>query len=113
MSEYLNYIPLPHLNDIKKRKVVPLIGAGFSKNAEGLKEGEYMPLWDDLGFKFADILKVPYKSNPVEVISEFVTKNSKIQLVEYLAEFLHHQVAKPGDAHKYLVRLPFVNLFYI
>jgi hypothetical protein len=55
VTSYLKYIPTPLLEDIIMSRCVPVIGAGFSRNAD-LPPGMDMPLWDKLGKKFADLI---------------------------------------------------------
>jgi SIR2-like domain len=102
-----DYLPQPLLDDIVKRNVIPLVGAGFSRNAEGLPTGKKMPLWTELGENFADLMHLPYCNDPIESISAFVKSHKKIRLVEYLTEMLFVNTARAGDAHKFLVKLPF------
>ncbi|MGG1600655.1 hypothetical protein, partial [Paenibacillus naphthalenovorans] len=49
---YIKYLPKPLLEDIINNNCIPIIGAGFSLNAE-LPKGKTMPKWDDLGEAFA------------------------------------------------------------
>jgi hypothetical protein len=85
------------LNDLVKGNVLPLIGSGFSRNAEGLSE-EIIPLWNELGELVANkIGTYEYNNNdPIAAISEFVKQYRKSKLVEYLCEFLHVGKARPG-----------------
>jgi hypothetical protein len=51
MTNYLHLVPRPLLDDIVNNRSIPIIGAGFSRNAE-LPGKLKMPLWDDLGGKY-------------------------------------------------------------
>lgn len=105
--KYLKHIQQPLLDDILKGNVIPIIGAGFSRNAEGIPNGQNMPMWSDLGREFAKLIQRPYEGNPLDPISEFVDQNKKVRLVEYLVDWLHAKSARPGKAHTYLTQLPF------
>ena len=46
--KYITSIPKPLLKDFLDRRVIPFIGAGFSKNAD-IPKGLSMPDWNELG----------------------------------------------------------------
>jgi hypothetical protein len=104
---YLNYIPTPVLDYLTEGRVVPLLGAGFSRNAEGLSSGEKLPLWNELGELFAkQLTNYHYDNDPITAISKYVKLHKKATLTKYLRKYLFVNKTKPGDAHKYLVQLP-------
>jgi hypothetical protein len=107
-QEYFNLIPQPLLHDIARGVVVPLIGSGFSRNAQGI-EGGKMPLWKDLGEQFAKLLPkgFQYDNNPTNAISKYVEYYGKTSLVDHLKDFLYAKVAKPSESHRYFAQLPF------
>jgi len=47
MAKYIRCLPKPLLDDIIKNRCIPIIGAGFSRNAD-LPSGLQMPLWHDI-----------------------------------------------------------------
>ncbi|NSW90276.1 MAG: SIR2 family protein [Firmicutes bacterium] len=103
---YINYLPKPLLGDIINNQCIPIIGAGFSLNAV-VSRGGKMPLWEDLGKKFAsELLEYPY-NNPVDAISAYCHEYSKIKLIEKLTEYIHIMDSKPGDVHTAFCSIPF------
>ena len=97
---------MPLLDDIVQGHCIPVIGAGFSKNAE-LPAGVSMPLWTDLGKHFASLNNNYPFSTPTDAISAFAQKFSRIKLVEELGKVLHIDDAKPGAAHISFAKLDF------
>jgi hypothetical protein len=47
-TKYLQSFPKPLLDDLIAGRWLPIVGAGFSRNAV-LPQGKAMPLWTDLG----------------------------------------------------------------
>ena len=47
-QQYLSHVPKPLLDDLVQGRVLPIVGAGMSRNAL-VPDGMEMPLWDDLG----------------------------------------------------------------
>lgn len=107
MEKYLNAFPQPFLDELLKSNVVPFVGSGMSNNAE-LPKGKKMPLWEELGKSFKDLLGKGYdKASSIEAISAFETKYSRQGLVEKLRELLYIDLCKPGKSHNIFGRLPF------
>lgn len=107
MNKYIKVFPQPFLDELLKSNVVPFVGSGMSNNAE-LPKGKEMPLWDQLGQSFKDILGKGYeKASSIEAISAFETKYSKQGLIEKLRELLYVDQCKPGKSHDVFGRLPF------
>jgi uncharacterized protein YutE (UPF0331/DUF86 family) len=106
LPKYINLIPKPLLDDIINDRCIPVIGAGFSKNAN-LPNGLSMPLWSDLGKNLAKRMEVPAEGTPIELISEFEEEFSRAKLVEALNEDLHIDQASPGDIHFKFADIPF------
>ena len=106
MAKYIKYFPKPFLDDLIEGRCVPFVGAGFSQNAK-LPRGKSMPLWDDLGKKFAtDILDYDY-SGAIDALSAFEHEYSRPKLVERLHDALNIDSAQPGEAHLSFCSLPF------
>ncbi|BEH11037.1 MULTISPECIES: hypothetical protein [Geobacter] len=70
MTDYIKYFPKPFLEDLVQSRCVPIIGAGFSKNAD-IPAGKSMPLWDDLGKSLKDSLQDYEYSNAIDAISAY------------------------------------------
>lgn len=104
MTTFLQHFPEPFLKDLVQGRCLPVIGAGFSRNAE-VPLGKTMPLWDDLGRELAKkITNYPY-STAIDALSAYAFEFSRPKLVEELADLLLVDTSKPGAAH-----LAFCNL---
>lgn len=99
-------VPDPLLDDIINNKCLPIIGAGFSRNAT-LPKGVVMPLWNDLADSFARKMKgYPY-INAIDSISAFCQQHGRPKTIEVLRTLLQIGIAKPGPAHLAFANLPF------
>lgn len=105
MQASISKFPKHLLNEINNGKCIPIIGAGFSKNAV-LGSGS-IPLWNELGELFAAELDLDYDGNPIDIISYYEHKYKRSVLVEKLWEILHINEAKPGKAHISFAKLYF------
>jgi hypothetical protein len=85
MHDFIKYLPDALLEDIVMSRSVPVIGAGFSKNAN-LPSGAKMPDWEELGKEIAKLIPNYEFTNPIDAISAFTHQFSKIKLVEYSLE---------------------------
>jgi hypothetical protein len=108
LSTYLKQnLPKPLLEDIIGNRCLPIIGAGFSKNAI-LQSNKSMPNWDELGKLFANEFEPVYVSNsPLEIISAYDYEFKRVKLIEKMTEFLHIKDSQPGSVHKAFCELPF------
>lgn len=97
--DYISYIPKPLLNDFINNRVVPFVGAGFSKNAD-IPSGISMPDWNDLGeLAAAEISDYAYDKNPIDALSYYESLFSRTKLVEFLMKVLHIGEVKPGETY--------------
>jgi len=103
---YLKYFPEPFLEDLVKGKCIPIIGSGFSKNAD-LPINKKMPVWDELGKEIATQIPGYQYSGALDAISAYCHEYSRTKLIEKLSELLLISSAKPGVAHKSFCELPF------
>lgn len=79
---YLSSIPKPLLNDFITGRVIPFVGAGFSKNAD-IPMGLSMPDWNELGKLAADeIPGYDYDNNAIDALSYYEDLYSRSKLVE-------------------------------
>ncbi len=106
MKTYIKFFPNPLLDDIIKNRCVPIIGAGFSKNAVLNKEHS-IPDWDQLGRALANYLTDYEYGGPVDALSYYEHEYSRPKLVEQLTEELSVGLARPGGAHMAFCSLPF------
>ena len=100
--------PKTLLDDFIDNRVVPLVGAGFSKNAL-IPSGLEIPDWDKLGKAVANYLpNYEYTSgNAIDALSVFEELNSRAQLIELIARELHIDLLKPSETHD-----AFCDLFF-
>ena len=104
--KYLNSIPKPLLIDFLNNRVIPFVGAGFSKNAD-IPEGLSMPDWWELGELAAqEIQGYKYENDPIDALSYFEDLFSRSKLIEFLLRKLNYGMIKPSDTYK-----AFCNLF--
>jgi hypothetical protein len=103
---YLKHFPKPLLSDLVAGRWLPVVGAGFSRNAV-LPPNKVMPLWPELGNLFSEELADYEPSNPIDAISAFEHEYGRPKLVERLAEFLHINQTRPGPAHRAFCSIPF------
>jgi len=104
--KYIDSFPKPFLNDLVNDKVLPFIGAGFSKNAE-IPKNKKMLDWDELGKEFANDIQDYKYSNAIDAISAYCHEYSRTSLVEKLTKILLVNSAKPGNTHKAFCDLQF------
>lgn len=107
-TNYLKYFPKALLDDIVSDRCVPIIGAGFSLNAD--YPPNKRPLtWNDLGKKVSEELVIfDYKYNdPIDALSYYEEEFSRAKLIETIAEELHINHIKAGKVHKIFASLSF------
>ena len=98
--KYINSIPKPLLKDFLDHKVIPFIGAGFSKNAD-IPNGLSMPDWNELGKLAADeIPDYNYANDAIDALSYYEDLYSRAKLVELLMKELHFGKIQPGATYK-------------
>ena len=86
---YIHSIPKPLLDDFVSNKVVPFVGAGFSKNAS-IPTGISMPDWDGIGRAAAkEISGYSYENDAIDALSYYETLFSRQKLIEMLMRELH------------------------
>lgn len=98
--KYLSSIPKPLLNDFVKNRVIPFVGAGFSKNAD-IPAGLSMPDWNEIGkLVAAEITGYDYDNNAIDALSYYEDLYSRTKLVEFLMKELHFGKIQPGATYK-------------
>lgn len=108
MADYLKQINHSFLDELIKNEIIPLIGAGFSRNAVMSKGSLPIPLWNELGKKFADLMGEEELGNdPISCISEYEKRNNRRMMIQKLYDFLNLEQAMPGRVHKVFVNIPF------
>ena len=98
--KYINLLPKPFLNDLLNNRVIPVIGAGFSKNAD-IPEGMSMPDWHELGKRVAaEMPEYMSEENPIDALSYYEELYSRPKLVELLMRELNYGRVQPGETYK-------------
>jgi hypothetical protein len=100
-------LPSPLLEDIVENRCIPIIGAGFSRNAT-TPQGLQMPLWNDVAGYFSKQLEENYSYvNPLDPISDYCHKFGKAKVVEQLRTILYTGKINVSPAHLAFADLPF------
>jgi hypothetical protein len=105
-TKHLQNFPRPLLDDLVAGRWLPIVGAGFSRNAV-LPQGKTMPLWNDLGELLAGDLGDYAATSALDAISAYEHEFSRPKLMERLTELLLVDTARPGKAHKAFCEIPF------
>jgi hypothetical protein len=105
-AKHLKKFPKPLLDDLVAGRWLPVIGAGFSRNAV-LPHGKTMPLWNDLGVLLGQDLGEYDASTPLDAISAYEHEFKRSKLIERLSELLLIDDARPGSAHEAFCSIPF------
>lgn len=106
MSNILDHVPQPLLDDIVSGSSIPIIGAGFSQNAI-ISSGKKIPNWSELGEKFVELIPNYTYSTPIDAISTYCHEFSRVKLIEELIKILSINNARPGPPHMAFCDLPF------
>lgn len=103
---YIEQIPQPLLEDFLRNRVIPFIGAGFSKNAE-MSSDITMPDWRELGQMAAQAIPgYVFDGNSIDALSYYEELYSRPKLVEFLMEKTGSGKVFPGKVFE-----SFCNLF--
>lgn len=105
-TKYLQHFPKPLLDDLIAGRWLPMIGAGFSRNAL-LPPRRTMPLWAELGEALGNELTDYSFTGPVDAISAYEHEYGRPRLIEKLTDTLLINEARPGPAHKAFCAIPF------
>jgi hypothetical protein len=105
-KKYIDAFPKPLLDDLVAGKWLPIIGAGFSRNAI-LPPKKQMPLWQELGKIVGKELGDYEPSNPIDALSAYEHEFKRPKLIEILSKLLLVDNARPGDAHKAFCQMQF------
>lgn len=104
--KYIKDVPRALLDDFVYSRVIPMVGAGFSKNAT-LPLGHTMPDWNQLGKDIGEYIPDYEFTNAIDALSLFESQFSRVKLIELLSNALRINDIKPGSAHR-----SFCNLFF-
>lgn len=106
MSQYLQYIPKTLQEDFINDNVIPIVGAGFSKNAT-IPSGITMPDWNQLGQLVASYIMDYEYTNALDALSIFESEYSRIKLIELLSKELHIHEIQPSPTY-----MAFCDIFF-
>lgn len=98
MPQYLRYIPKTLQEDLINNNVIPIVGAGFSKNAI-IPPGISMPDWNQLGQRVASYIMDYEYTNALDALSIFESEYSRIKLIELLSKELHIHKIQPSPTY--------------
>lgn len=104
--KYIKFFPKPFLDDLVDNRVFPIVGAGFSKNAN-IPRGKKMPDWNELGKGIAEEIPDYKFTNPIDAISAYSHEYSRTSLIEKITKLLHVDCIEPGNAHVAFCNLQF------
>lgn len=104
--DYLKYIPKGLLEDLKNQKVIPFVGAGFSKNAQ-FPDGNDIPDWNELGRKISEELDgyTYERGMALDALSTYEDLYSRVKLIETLSKYLMIKGMEPGKTHEAFCKL--------
>jgi hypothetical protein len=106
-DEQQSLLPRPLLDALVEDRILPIIGAGFSLNAN-LPPGRQMPTWEQLGNVLApEVTYIGPRTDPLEVLSAYAAEHGRQALVARLRRALHEGFAEPGRVHTAFAQLPF------
>lgn len=105
-KKHIDAFPKPLLDDLVAGKWLPIIGAGFSRNAV-LPAKKQMPLWNDLGKIIGKELGDYEPTNPIDALSAYEYEFKRPKLIEILSKLLLINDARPGEAHKAFCQMQF------
>jgi hypothetical protein len=105
-ARHLSKFPKPLLDDLVAGRWLPIVGAGFSRNAV-LPLKKQMPLWNELGSLLEADPREYEPTNALDAISAYEHEYGRPKLIERLSELLHIAEARPGDAHKAFCSIQF------
>jgi hypothetical protein len=105
-TKYIDAFPKPLLADLTAGRWLPIIGAGFSKNAF-LPPAKEMPVWSEISKQLCSELDNYSSTTPIDAISAYEHEFGRSRLIERLIELLFINEAQPGDTHKAFCSIPF------
>jgi hypothetical protein len=92
------HFPTPVLEELRAGRVLPIVGAGLSRNAE-VPSGRVIPLWDELGRAIAKDVPGYGYMGAVDALSAFEYEFGRRELVRRIARELLIREARPGHVH--------------
>lgn len=104
--KYLDNFPQPLKESIIQNRCLPIIGSGFSLNAD-IPEGKSMLAWEGLGKAFANEMTDYDYCNTIDAISAYEYAYSRPIMAEKMKRFLLMGHVKPAATHEAFCSLQF------
>ena len=98
-GKYLKYIPKTLQEDFIDNRVIPFVGAGFSKNAIA-PEGASVLDWEGLGKKWQCTFPITLIQTLLTLYSLFESEFSRTKLIDAFGRELYVNDLKPGKTHR-------------
>ncbi|MEV4951360.1 SIR2 family NAD-dependent protein deacylase [Paenarthrobacter nitroguajacolicus] len=110
MASLLERVPRHLLDELVEGSWLPLVGAGFSRNAI-IEHGDAPVSWAELGSVLGrDVDGADSTTGTLEVISAFEHAFGRVALVDRTAGLIRAHDARPGAAHIAFARVGFTNV---
>lgn len=104
--DYLQRFPRPFMDDLVAGRVLPFVGAGFSKNAV-MPPGVTVPDCGELARRLASQISGHAYANPTDATFAYEQAFGRVKLIEAIAAQLNREDVRPGPAHVAFAELPF------
>lgn len=109
MDERLAQVPAPLLRQLVDGRWLPIVGAGFSRNA-WVPSGDSLPDWKGLGSLLGkDIPELEY-DGPLDAASAYQQAFGRPALIERVSSLLRIHDARPSAVHLAFARLGFEDV---
>jgi hypothetical protein len=109
MTDELEPVPAPLLRQLVGGRWLPIVGAGFSRNAD-VPSGDTLPDWKGLGSMLAEDIPGLEYDGPVDAASAYQQAFGRGALIDRVADLLHINTARPSSAHISFARLGFEHV---
>jgi len=90
---YLKYFPQPFLDDLVAGRVLPVVGAGLSKNAV-----PPLSVFSEVAKELAQQIPGYVYMDPIDAVSAYEFEYSRLKMVEEIAQLLNRSDVQPGPA---------------
>ena len=108
--DLLDHLSAPLLEESVAGRSLPIVGAGFSRNAE-TESGVAVPDWAQLGAELGRDLPDQYgRGEALEVISACEHRYGRTAMTTRVARALQLGRARPGEVHEAFAALPFEDV---
>ncbi|MFJ6028793.1 SIR2 family NAD-dependent protein deacylase [Pseudarthrobacter sp. NPDC092424] len=110
MSRLIDHVPNSLLDDLSQGRWLPLIGAGFSRNAV-VQDGRLPVTWAELGRELAgEVIGADPNTSPLEILSAYEHTFGRLNLIDRTSKLIRAHDAAPGPAHVAFAHIGFANV---